>query len=92
MTQISSSTVSPTRHTGNIEALDYEAAANQYHDPLYAEFFEFIEPRMPVKLEEATPYECAPARLRHPRETKGMKYNATTEPSKCCDGGNGGCC
>jgi ubiquinone/menaquinone biosynthesis C-methylase UbiE len=58
----------------------------------YAEHFEFIEPRVPVKVEEAKPYDCARSRLRHPRETKGMEYNATTEGSKCCDGGNGGCC
>jgi arsenite methyltransferase len=58
----------------------------------YAEHFEFIEPRVPVKLEEAKPYNRAPANLRHPRETKGMEYSATTETSKCRDGGNGGCC
>jgi arsenite methyltransferase len=63
-----------------------------YQKAPYAEFFEFIEPRVPVKLEEAKPYDCAPQKLRHPRETKGMAYNATTEASKCCDGGNGGCC
>jgi ubiquinone/menaquinone biosynthesis C-methylase UbiE len=63
-----------------------------YRKAPYAEFFEFIEPRVPVKPEEARPYDCAPARLRHPRETKGMEYNATTEAAKCCDGGNGGCC
>lgn len=63
-----------------------------YQKAPYKEFFEFIEPRVPVKLEEAKPYDCAPHKLRHPRETKGMAYNATTEASKCCDGGNGGCC
>ena len=63
-----------------------------YQKAPYKEFFEFIEPRVPVKLEEAKPYDCAPHKLRHPRETKGMEYNATTEASKCCDGGNGGCC
>jgi len=62
-----------------------------YQKAPYDEFFEFIEPRVPVKLEVAKPYDCAPHKLRHPRETKGMAYNATTEASKCCDGGNGGC-
>jgi len=62
-----------------------------YQKAPYDEFFEFIEPRVPVKLEESKPYDCAPNKLRHPRETKGMAYNATTEASKCCDGGNGGC-
>ena len=63
-----------------------------YRKAPYAEHFEFIEPRVPVKPEEAKPYDCAHGKLRHPRETKGMEYNATTEASKCCDGGNGGCC
>jgi arsenite methyltransferase len=58
----------------------------------YAEHFEFIEPRLPVKPEEAGPYDCARATLRHPRETKGMEYSATIDGSKCCDGGNGGGC
>ena len=64
---------------------------NLYHKPPYAGHFEFIEPRVPVKLEQAKPYDCARTKLRHPRESKGMEYDATTEP-KCCDGGNGGCC
>ena len=63
-----------------------------YKKAPYAEFFEFIEPRVPVKLEEAKPYDCGRTKSRDPRETKGMEYNATTEASKCCDGGNGGSC
>ncbi len=63
-----------------------------YHKAPYAEHFEFIEPRVPGKPEEAKPFACGPARLRHPRETKGMEYRATTRPGQCCDGGNGGCC
>lgn len=63
-----------------------------YQKAPYAEFFEFIEPRVPVKPEEAKPYDCAPHKLRHPRETKGMASSATPEASKCCDGDNGVCC
>ncbi len=63
-----------------------------YRQPPYAEHFEFIEPRVPVPPEAARPFPCGPTRRRDPRETKGMEYNATTEASKCCDGGNGGCC
>lgn len=63
-----------------------------YQKAPYAEFFEFIEPRVPVKLEDAKPYDRAPRQLRHPRETKGMKYHATTEASKCRDAGGGSCC
>lgn len=59
----------------------------------YAAFFEFIEPRVPVPLEAAQPFDCSGMRLRHPRETKGQDYNATAEASKCCSPGDGaGCC
>lgn len=63
-----------------------------YHQAPYAEHFEFIEPRVPVKLQEAKPYDCSRTAPRHPRETKGMEYDVTTDASQCCDGGNGGCC
>ena len=63
-----------------------------YAKPPYAEHFEFIAPRVPVNPDEAKPYDCARTKLRHPRETKGLNYQATTEASRCCDGGNGGPC
>ena len=63
-----------------------------YHQAPYAEHFEFIEPRVPVNLQEAKPYDCSRTAPRHPRETKGMEYDVTTDASQCCDGGNGGCC
>ena len=63
-----------------------------YQKAPYAEHFEFIAPRVPVKPEEAKPYDCDRARLRHPRETKGQEYQATTTSVQCCDGGNGGGC
>lgn len=59
-----------------------------YQKAPYVEYFEFIEPRVPVKPEEAKPYDCAKGKLRHPRETKGMEYDATTEAARCCAGGN----
>jgi ubiquinone/menaquinone biosynthesis C-methylase UbiE len=61
-----------------------------YRKAPYAEYFEFIEPRVPVKPGEAKPYDCGRTKLRHPSETKGMNYTTTTEASKCCDGGT--CC
>jgi len=62
-----------------------------YHKAPYAEHFEFIEPRVPVAAEAAKPFACGTAsRLRHPRETKGLDYDATTGAAQCCDGGN--CC
>lgn len=63
-----------------------------YKKAPYAESFEFIEPRVPVESKDAKPYDCDRTKLRHPRETKGMEYNTTTEAAKCCDDGNEGCC
>jgi arsenite methyltransferase len=63
---------------------------NIYRKAPYAEFFEFIEPLTPVPLDQAKPFDCSRTALRHPRETKGMDYNATTDASQCCDGGR--CC
>lgn len=56
----------------------------------YAEHFDFVEPRVTVRPEDARPFDCARARLRHPRESKGMEYDATMEAARCCDGGD--CC
>ena len=64
---------------------------NLYRKAPYHEFFEFVDPVVDVPLEEAKPFDCSRTALRHPKETKGQDYNATTETnSKCCDGGT--CC
>jgi len=63
-----------------------------YRQAPYAEHFEFIEPRVSVKPEEAQPYDNDRAPLRHARETKGLDYNQTTGPSQCRDGGTEACC
>lgn len=63
---------------------------NLYRKAPYAEHFEFIEPREPAKPEEAKPFACALAQLRHPHETKGVGYDVTTPSSQCRDGG--ACC
>ncbi len=57
----------------------------------YREHFDLIEPREEVPLEEAGPFACTGDRLRHPRETKGQDYDATTEATEAC-GGPEGCC
>lgn len=54
----------------------------------YREFFEFVEPRTPVSAEQVRPFDCEAMKRRHPRETKGENYDATSESSRCCDGGN----
>ncbi len=64
---------------------------NLYKKAPYREFFEFVDPIVDVPLSEAKPFDCSRTSLRHPKETKGQGYNATTEAnSKCCDGGS--CC
>lgn len=63
---------------------------NLYRKAPYREFFEFIEPLKEVPLSEAKPFDCSRTAKRHPRETKGQNYTATTEASSCCDGGD--CC
>jgi ubiquinone/menaquinone biosynthesis C-methylase UbiE len=61
-----------------------------YRQAPYREYFEFIEPLVPVPPESAKPFDCAGMRLRHPKETKGQDYDATREGSRCCDGGECG--
>ena len=64
---------------------------NLYRQAPYAEHFEFIEPREPIALADAKPFDCSRTVLRHPRETKGQDYTVTTEASDCC-GDGGSCC
>src|SRR6059058_2314482 len=62
---------------------------NLYKKAPYRDFFEFVDPIADVPLEQAKPFDCSRTALRHPKETKGQDYNATTEPdNKCCDGGS----
>jgi ubiquinone/menaquinone biosynthesis C-methylase UbiE len=64
---------------------------NLYKKAPYRDFFEFVDPIADVPLAEAKPFDCARTAVRHPQETKGQGYDATSETSgKCCDGG-GGC-
>lgn len=61
-----------------------------YKNSPYAEAFEFIEPLMDIPLGKAEPFDCSRTSLRHPRETKGEAYDATSEASPSCAGD--GCC
>jgi arsenite methyltransferase len=63
-----------------------------YQQAPYADDFEFIEPREAIPLADAQPYECREGELRHPRESKGLAYDATTEASSCETGETGDCC
>ncbi len=61
-----------------------------YHKAPYSGYFEFIEPMESVPLDQAETFDCERTTRRHPKETKGQDYAATTDASSCCDGGS--CC
>lgn len=63
---------------------------NLYKKAPYADSFSFIEPLTNIPLEEAKPFDCSRTAVRHPKETKGQDYNATTEAANCRDAGD--CC
>jgi SAM-dependent methyltransferase len=50
----------------------------------YRSHFEFIEPRESVDPAHAQPFDCSRTTPRHPRETKGQNYDATSTDSNCC--------
>ncbi len=49
-----------------------------------------VPPRAPVPEAERTLFDCSRTAPRHPRESKGFEYRATTEGSACCEPGS--CC
>jgi len=63
-----------------------------YQRPPYRDFFNFVEPLASIAPDEAQPFDCTRTELRHPKETKGQDYNATTEAAKCRTGGDGASC
>jgi ubiquinone/menaquinone biosynthesis C-methylase UbiE len=63
---------------------------NLYRKAPYREFFEFVDPLEEIPLAQAEPFDCSRTARRHPKETKGQDYKATTEASSCRDGGD--CC
>lgn len=62
-----------------------------YSQEPYRGSFHLVEPREEVPLADARPFDCAGTPLRHPRETKGEGYDATTDAAGPC-GGTDGCC
>ncbi|HEX4953788.1 MAG TPA: methyltransferase domain-containing protein [Thermoanaerobaculia bacterium] len=57
----------------------------------YRDQFLFVEPLEPVEPGAAQPFDCSRTARRHPKETKGQDYHATTEAVACCAPGSG-CC
>jgi hypothetical protein len=51
-----------------------------------------VEPREELPLDVARAFDCRRSVRRHPRETKGQDYKATTEASDTCCGGDQTCC
>jgi arsenite methyltransferase len=51
-----------------------------------------VEPRVPVSSAAAKPFDCSRDAVRHPRETKGLDYDATTEAAGSCCAPSTGCC
>ena len=49
-----------------------------------------IEPLNPIAEDERALFDCSRTVRRHPRESKGMDYDATTEAAACCEPGT--CC
>tara|TARA_B110000196_G_scaffold46341_2_gene36726 strand:+ start:8891 stop:10048 length:1158 start_codon:yes stop_codon:yes gene_type:complete len=56
----------------------------------YAGHFTPIQPLEPMSAAQAQPFVCVPGARRHPKETKGQDYDATTEAGNCIEGGE--CC
>lgn len=58
----------------------------------YSHQFEYIEPLESVPLESAMRFDCSRPKHRHPRETKGLEYDATTQSHGTCTDSGGSCC
>lgn len=56
----------------------------------YAGHFAALEPLEAVAENQAAPFNCAKGARRHPKETKGQDYDATTEAANCVEGAD--CC
>jgi ubiquinone/menaquinone biosynthesis C-methylase UbiE len=64
---------------------------NLYSQPPYAGQFILVPPRSEVAVNEAGIFDCARDHKRHPRETKGIEYNATKLSGSVC-GPDSNCC
>ncbi len=64
---------------------------NIYSRAPYEDEFDLVLPRESIALDDAQPFDCTHSDLRHPRETKGTDYDATTNAEgDCCE--PGACC
>jgi arsenite methyltransferase len=58
----------------------------------YEGIFEPIEPLVPIPRDAAAAFDCKRQKLRHPRETKGVDYDATTDAGTAGCGFDEPCC
>ncbi|MEO6036100.1 MAG: methyltransferase domain-containing protein [Verrucomicrobiota bacterium] len=63
-----------------------------YKKEPYQKSFALVDPLTEIPVSAKKSYDCSRAILRHPKETKGQDYTATTSSSPCCDSGDGTCC
>jgi arsenite methyltransferase len=61
-----------------------------YQQEPYRSHFYPVPPLTPVSQEDAMAFACGSTRQRHPQETKGQDYHATTEARTCTSGTD--CC
>jgi SAM-dependent methyltransferase len=59
-----------------------------YQREPYRGQFDIVEPRQEIPIEEAGPFDCSRTPMRHPKETKGEEYHATSEVVACCEPGD----
>ncbi len=62
-----------------------------YQRAPYEGQFDTVEPRLGIRLEDAKPFDCSQTATRHPRQSKGLEYDATIEAGDLCCGPDG-CC
>jgi arsenite methyltransferase len=62
-----------------------------YSKPPYQDQFILVQPRQEVTRENAVIFDCSRDHKRHPRETKGCEYKATSADSGVCGPGSA-CC
>src|SRR6266571_737412 len=62
-----------------------------YSKPPYQDQFILVPPRQEVPTEEAGVFDCSRDHRRHPRETKGIDYKATSAAGNICGSGSN-CC
>jgi phosphoribulokinase len=75
---------------------EHMAVCRKTHDIMtdpngpYASHMIGVEPIAAVKADDAKLFDCKRIAKRHPKETKGHDYHATTEAAESC--GPDGCC